>query len=760
MAIRTQFRLVQVTGSYGTTAGLINDQGAAVATGSAASADLSVVLSQMASAIKRVNGATSFTEANAGIFTHTLSSFSGNIKVGGNVIQASDGGSTITMDTNDNVTVAGKVVVGGDTSSGDAAALGYTATEGLIITGQGSTNDVTIKNDADQDVLVVATGGIDVAIAGDFDVNGGDLNVAGLNDGNANLQLKADRGDDNGDTWILSGQADQSFMAANNISGSPVAHFTITPNSTVGNSVFATGGKLKVGGNVIQASDGGATITLDDSDNVTIAGDLTVTGNDIKGSGGTAITMDGSNNVTLAADLTVTGGDIDVAGAGALNIGATVGANSLTLGGASSTVVSAGNLQVNGNINSDADESKTIFSQVTTATNTITVGNGGKVVIPGDLNVQGTTTTVDSVNLLVKDPVIAAGAGNNSANSNGGFAIISGSTTTLDMVIGRVANNTWGAGIFDTQSGSIASVAGMTLANFRATKYELDGTGDYLDVDTDLKIVSTADILLDPGGSDVLVDGNLLANVLNGTALGSATKAWSDLFLGDGSIINFHNGDMTLTHASNELQVNGGDLVIEGTNKLGLGGSPSTDYVQLDTDIKVVAAADVVIRAGGESIRFKGAGSNQFMRLERGSATAHYINFAANDGAAGPTGGSSGFGFRNNGGTMQFKNNGGSWTTFSGDEVTESKTVKAVSSTINAGTRIFGAGNGFDVSEIGSTTNARVDVFVNGQLLVSSSAVTGNGDYALNAALNGASDCDIQLQFAVENDDVVQVIVR
>ena len=40
------------------------------------------------------------------------------------------------------------------------------------------------------------------------------------------------------------------------------------------------------------------------------SGDLTVTGNDIKGSGGTAITMDGSNNVTVAGDLTVTGGGI------------------------------------------------------------------------------------------------------------------------------------------------------------------------------------------------------------------------------------------------------------------------------------------------------------------------------------------------------------------------------------------------------------------------------------------------------------------
>ena len=46
----------------------------------------------------------------------------------------------------------------GDTAAGDAAALGYTVSEGIIITGQGSNNDVTIKNDADANVAVVPTG--------------------------------------------------------------------------------------------------------------------------------------------------------------------------------------------------------------------------------------------------------------------------------------------------------------------------------------------------------------------------------------------------------------------------------------------------------------------------------------------------------------------------------------------------------------------------------------------------------------------------
>ena len=50
------------------------------------------------------------------------------------------------------------VLNGSDTSAGDDAGLGYTSAEGIIITGQGSTSDVTIKNDADTTVFSIPTG--------------------------------------------------------------------------------------------------------------------------------------------------------------------------------------------------------------------------------------------------------------------------------------------------------------------------------------------------------------------------------------------------------------------------------------------------------------------------------------------------------------------------------------------------------------------------------------------------------------------------
>lgn len=46
----------------------------------------------------------------------------------------------------------------GDVSAGDNSALGYTSADGAILAGQGSVNDITIKNDADVAVITIPTG--------------------------------------------------------------------------------------------------------------------------------------------------------------------------------------------------------------------------------------------------------------------------------------------------------------------------------------------------------------------------------------------------------------------------------------------------------------------------------------------------------------------------------------------------------------------------------------------------------------------------
>jgi len=70
-----------------------------------------------------------------------------------------------------NITATGTMEPAGDTAASDNAAIGYTSAEGLILTGQGSTNDVTIKNDADADVLTVPTGTTNVSVAGNLSLS-------------------------------------------------------------------------------------------------------------------------------------------------------------------------------------------------------------------------------------------------------------------------------------------------------------------------------------------------------------------------------------------------------------------------------------------------------------------------------------------------------------------------------------------------------------------------------------------------------------
>jgi len=90
----------------------------------------------------------------------------------------------------------------GDTAASDNAAIGYTAAEGLILTGQGSTSDITLKNDADATVFTVPTGTDDILFpdgamamwgaASDLQIYHDGSNSIIKDNGTGNLSLRAD----------------------------------------------------------------------------------------------------------------------------------------------------------------------------------------------------------------------------------------------------------------------------------------------------------------------------------------------------------------------------------------------------------------------------------------------------------------------------------------------------------------------------------------------------------------------------------------
>ena len=57
---------------------------------------------------------------------------------------------------------------------------------------------------------------------------------------------------------------------------------------------------------------------------------------------------------------------------------------------------------------------------------------------------------------------------------------------------------------------------------------------------------------------------DLTPHVSDAVSLGTSSLMFSDLFVASGSVINFNNGDMLLTHSSNALTVSGGQLTVTG----------------------------------------------------------------------------------------------------------------------------------------------------------------------------------------------------
>ena len=162
-------------------------------TGSALTSGISATSSVVTLAGPTITGVASFADGSnsAPSITNTGDTNTGiyfgaadtvNVTTGGTKrVDIDSSGLDVTGAITATTTITGSTLEAtGDTAAGDNAALGYTAAEGLILTGQGSTNDVTIKNDADADVIEIPTGTTNVAIAGTLGTGGLITSGAGI----------------------------------------------------------------------------------------------------------------------------------------------------------------------------------------------------------------------------------------------------------------------------------------------------------------------------------------------------------------------------------------------------------------------------------------------------------------------------------------------------------------------------------------------------------------------------------------------------
>ena len=186
-------------------------------------------------------------------------------------VSAKDGGSFGgSIAVAGNVTATGTVEPAGDTAAGDNAAIGFTSAEGLILTGQGSSSDITVKNDADATVFSVPTGQQKIlfpdnarAMFGDSS----DLQIyhdasdSYINDtGTGNLRLA---GSANVEIISSGGEFMAKFVADG---ASTLYHNNVAKIATASTGVDITGAFTATDGSTITTADNTTQLTLKSTD--------------------------------------------------------------------------------------------------------------------------------------------------------------------------------------------------------------------------------------------------------------------------------------------------------------------------------------------------------------------------------------------------------------------------------------------------------------------------------------------------------------
>lgn len=195
-----------------------------------------------------------------------------------------------------------------------------------------------------------------------------------------------------------------------------------------------------------------------------------------------------------------------------------------------------------------------------------------------------------------------------------------------------------GAVIFSgTVTLSGATITGLTVTDSAVSPDATDGAslGTTALMWSDLFLASGAVINFNNGDVTVTHAANSLAfagassgysfdalvfpATSDGAALGSTSKMWSDLFLASGAVINFNNGDVTLTHAANKLTLAGGELNT-GADAAGvdvkLFGGTASNYLLYDASedqlavVQANAATSGVERAVNVSQTHTGVGAS------------------------------------------------------------------------------------------------------------------------------------------------------
>ena len=495
----------------------------------------------------------------------------GDVKIGGGA-----GSSGVTITTGGQVTADGRMIVDDSTEAT-------------------TTTDGSLQTDGGLSVAKSAVIGDDLDLLSNSAIfKVGSDQPFTLTHSNANNTLLASSGHrlafgDAGD-YIHGDGTDIEVVGSADIKLSAAAFVEVPANIPLAFDGTGHDDKISSDGTDMTIAVGGGDIVLDASDDIIID------------AGGDMVDFKKAGTLHASFDMS-SGGDLIVKDAGGTEIFRIDGsADSLLMAGTKKIEFNDATQFIQGNSNAELQISAT--DEINLDATTIDINGdadisgalavGGALTVTGDLTVLGSATEISSSNTIIKDALIVLNSssyGDGTPISQDAGLVFAQPDVSRALFVDQ-SDSLKFKFVTTYSSGSATSITPIDGAVVAVGKLEIDGGNDYLDVDTDLKIVAAADIVLDPGGNNVVPGSN------NADALGAAGTAWSDLFLGDGGVVNFKNGDVTMTHANNLLNVEGGNL-----RAIRLEIDSAADYIDVSTDLQVVAAADIELNAGGGNVK-------------------------------------------------------------------------------------------------------------------------------------------------------------